>query len=356
MMQTLTLSQQIRKQLCQKMIDGLSKNDSNWILPPLRKMAHEYDTTTMTMKKVIDSFKEEGVITTQRGRCITVLQDGVKIMRDKQRRKDIGFFFPEKFDVSSGYISVYLNTLFEQVTKYNYGIRLLPVDSLPPEDFYKRSGGNEEICGFIGLGRLSLEYISFFQKNKIPFVWLNNYIPESSITAVILNKLDYFTKIVDYILEEGYSDVCFIEHSMTSEDKDLLEHVCLLKELPAPELLSSGKLCNGLEGFEWAYNATLKRIQNKTIPDLIIVGGESGTYGVINAAHDCGIAIPEKVKILPLVDNIMFRYYCPLKTDFLIRPVEKIVNQGIKFLDSIINGKGIENTPYTINCEIIRRQ
>jgi DNA-binding LacI/PurR family transcriptional regulator len=328
---------EIAEKLKKRIRQEYSLHSGNWNLPTLRELAHEYQTSPVTVKKSVDRLVAEKLLRARRGVGIEVNREAV--MPEKMSL-NIGVVFVDIFDVSYGVLGDIIKGITKVQQEFGFRITFIPLPSEKDPAVQWRLLEEEVGKGVDGVllaTRLPLFIISRLKDNLVPFVWINNYIPHEDIPAVIIEKPYLYLLAAEYIKANGFKNAAFAMPSASVEDRRLFKGICTGKGFAPKEVGSYVGMEKEEKVHLKSYHEALRLFSGKDIPDLLVCGDEAVHFAFARAAADRKIRTPEDLTFLTYVTNegAYFRLHQP--ANIIVLPFEKCSEKSARMLMRILN-------------------
>jgi LacI family transcriptional regulator len=182
----------------------------------LSDIAEKLHVSTVTVSKAIAD--KDGVGDELREKIKkTAAEMGYRIKTPKANQRDgktgnIGVIIPLRFfgNKTSFYWILY-NDLARELMKYNY---YCIMEILSPEDEEKlnmpRMIQEGKVDGVIILGQISESFVGFFAANYPSFIFLDFYIGNANIDAVVSDNFYDMYLLTEYLIERGHRNIRFV--------------------------------------------------------------------------------------------------------------------------------------------------
>ena len=170
-----------------------------------------------------------------------------------------------------------------------------------------------------------VETFQRFNRRQYPYVVINNSCDAVPIPSINLDNRCGIMLIADLIRRKGYSSVGFVGELTSNPQKHLVERETLLREL----LSCSGIDCDesyflngscpgvpdlprtGLYSHTDGMEAVRLLHRRGTLPRCLVCGNDTIAQGVICAAAQLGIRIPEELAIIGFDDLLYSQFFNP---------------------------------------------
>lgn len=106
--------------------------------------------------------------------------------------------------------------------------------------------------------------------------------------------------------------------------------------------------------YETGYNKCKELFSQENIPTAIFAFNDLMAAGVIDAANDMGINVPEELSIMGF-DNREFSYFCKPKLTTISLPLRDMGVKSAELLINIVDDKKVAKRDIKLGCNIIKR-
>lgn len=166
-------------------------------------------------------------------------------------------------------------------------------------------------------------------KNGLPVICIDRYLKDSIIPYITTNNEKGAREAVSYLIKKGHKRIACIEglkKSSTSQDRRegyLIAH----EEAGLEPFYIDGNDFST----ECGYNVTISMLKKKVKPTAIFAMSNTIALGVMKAAKEYNIDIPEKLSLIGFDDSIYLDYLStPLTT--IKQPIEQIGEMAVEAL------------------------
>lgn len=193
-------------------------------------------------------------------------------------------------------------------------------------------------------------------KENVPYIRIASTDLEDSNNIVITKEREAMTELANHIVELGHKNVAIITGPMNYHSSK--ERLGGLTEVFSKHgiVIGPDNLIEGKNRYESGLECAKTLLSRSPRPTAILANNDQMAAGVIRAAFDLGIKVPEELSVSGFDDNIIASRIIPSLTT-MRRPVEEISKlatqkliQNIKPDPKASNNK-ITVTPYLITRE-----
>jgi DNA-binding LacI/PurR family transcriptional regulator len=188
---------------------------------------------------------------------------------------------------------------------------------------------------------LTSSVASYLKDYHIPVVMFNRYNPNSFFHAVSCDNIDGGYQIGRYLIEKGHRHFAFISgthNTSTSKDREIGFRKALVE---------SGYNLTTDDGdytYEGSYAAALRLLNSVHPPDAVFCANDIMALGVIDAAKEIGVRIPEDVSIVGF-DDISLAKWSAYSLTTWKQPVNEMIEATIELLLHNIEQTETQGTP-----------
>lgn len=205
-----------------------------------------------------------------------------------------------------------LSSLQEEIYKTNFSIEyVLSESALSKEKFYETIISHP-VSGAVILGRLNEQLLGFLKENIPHLVYTGvNYVGHDT-DEVICNGYDAIATLYQHFTSIGFDNIAYIGPIGSTKDpqNDFQRYASYLKCLESHNIAQKQRqILHAGDTLTEGYSSMLALIKEDALPEAIICASDSIALGVIRAAHEHHILIPNDVAIAS-IDNILMAEYC----------------------------------------------
>ena len=191
-------------------------------------------------------------------------------------------------------------------------------------------------------------------KKKIPMVVLNREIQESSIVNLLSADRDGSFKAVNYLIENGHSNIAIIEgkkgyNSSINRKEGFLRALIQNKIQVHDEYMVSGEY-----SIESGYTEMKKLLALPKVPTAVFCSNDDMAIGAMKAIFESGLKVPDDISIIGFDDSLVCRYVTPELTS-VRKPTKEFSIKGANILLKIIEGQDIKGERVYIDTDIVIR-
>ncbi|GGB02941.1 catabolite control protein A [Macrococcus hajekii] len=261
----------------------------------------------------------------------------------------VGVIIP---DISNIYYSELARGLEDIATMYKYQTIISNSDNDPvKENEIFNNLLSKQVDGIIFLGgTLSADTLAMIQSTSVPVVVSGTNDGDESLPAVNIDYAQASTEIIERLLEQGVKRFAFVGGGYSEKarqdvqagiERVLKEHNLALD--PAAVYKGNEQYLDG----EKAFNAL-----KDTKPEAILCISDEQAIGIVHAAQDAGIKIPEELQIISFNNTRLVQMVRP-KLSSVMQPLYDIGAVGMRLLTKYMNEEDIEDKnvilPYKID-------
>ncbi|ABR47277.1 Alanine racemase [Alkaliphilus metalliredigens QYMF] len=267
--------------------------------------------------------------------------------------KTIGILIP---DISNQFYPEVVRGVEDIANIYHYTIFLCNTDlNAEKEMQYFNVLTEKQVDGLILMGNaLSEELFQTIKKLKIPTVLIGT--DYEDLPSVTIDNVKASQEMVNYLIKKGHERIAMI----TGKQRDPVIGVDRFegykRALKEAKLTYNEKLVvEGGYRFKSGYDGAKKLLALDEPPSAIFVASDEMAIGVIRAAHELNISMPETLAVVGF-DNVDMsgKVYPALTT--IAQPMYEMGAIGMRVLTKIINDTPLEETKICLDYSLIERE
>ena len=325
----------------------IKKNKISDKLPGERALAAELGFSYMTVRKAVENLVTEGLLykIPTKGTFIAD-QRGNKV-----KTRTIGYFLDSRIagGLSSPYYSMVFNAIEKQATRQGYSLVY----------FSDTSASNlhavlKKLDGVIASSFLRVENLIQEIKAIVPVVAIDSSVSDKTIPSVIIDNFSAQIQSVDYLCSLGHQRIGFmtgLEDSDVGKNRYEGYKSGLIKQgiKADPALVFRGNYTfgSGVSGAQYFLS-----LEDR--PTAIICANDSMALGAINKLHQEGLNVPRDISIVGFDDIDIARQITPPLSTVSV-PVDEIASCAFNMLESLIDGRTLENRHVALEAHLVAR-
>jgi LacI family transcriptional regulator len=165
----------------------------------------------------------------------------------------------------------------------------------------------------------------------IPIVLLNNSVTLPTRDSVGVDLLHGAHLAVEHLAEHGYTDIGMVAGvgDVGGDQQDARETGWLesLERLG----LTPGAIVRGTFTPDGGYEAMRRLIRSRSVPRALFVGSDQMARGVLRAAHEAGLRVPEDVAVVSFDGSLDAAYSWPTLTS-VAQPLSEMAEAAVDAL------------------------
>lgn len=271
---------------------------------------------------------------TKRSHCIGVVTDDIDTPYLPSMLKAI-----EQYVFSRGYSALVCNTGYESDRQRAY------VEML----------AQRQVDGIIFAASLVYSHTDELMNSGLPIVYACSHSPHEKKNSVLPDDVHAAEQVVDHLVGLGHRRIGYIngpEHVIPSQErirgyKDALKgHEIQFDE----RLIRNGEWEDPQSG----YQAAKELLALDNPPTAIFAANDIMAAGVIDAAHDLGLRVPDDVSVIGYDDRDVARFLKPSLTTVRL-PMADIGSAAAQMLiDCLEHGEALMDSTY-VPCQFVVR-
>jgi LacI family transcriptional regulator len=274
-----------------------------------------------------------------------------------ERSYMIGLISQETVD--DQYFSSILHTAIKVGLEKGYASLVIPFTPFDPESIARvqRLIAQKQVDGFILTppSDNDLNFLELLQKNKIPFVRLTPSNPSLPVPYVAADEYLGAYQMTQFLIELGHTQIGFVygaRHHQASHDRFMGYRTALEEHKLSihPEWVSDAEF-----SFELGITAGNKLLMTDPRPSAIFASNDESAAGVLIAAHELGISVPEQLSVVGVDDfPVAQRTWPPLTT--VRQPMDEITRKALDILIGLLNNQAPDATKVKVPPSLILRK
>ncbi|MFW6282213.1 MAG: LacI family DNA-binding transcriptional regulator [bacterium] len=220
---------------------------------------------------------------------------------------------------------------------------------------------SEDKAGIIFLGFLGYEMdtdiIVNIKKRDIPLILIDNILMEQDIDCVITDNYYGTIKGVNYLIELGHREIGFIGGPLNhiSLNERYMGYKTALKRVGLKKNDSFVKICTPDFLVEDGYQAALEIFNSaEKSPTAIFAANDDLATGVLKAANETGIKVPNRLSVLGFDDVYFSRHTTPPLTTIKVFK-HQMGREAAKRLLELIDGISTKPMKDIVTTELVIR-
>lgn len=217
----------------------------------------------------------------------------------------------------------------------------------------------EPLDGIIAIGKFSNASITDFSARYKHIVFVDSSPDERLFDSVVIDFDIAMKNAIDHILELGHTHIGFIggrEHIEPNQPTtDERRELFFKKYLSEKHLLSPQNIHIGSFTIESGYQLMKQAIDQNHLPSAFIVASDGMAIGLMKAAYEAGIKIPDNLSIISFNDIIQSQYTTPPLTTVRVHK-EFMGQSAVELLSERIYKTREIAKKITIPTELVIRQ
>lgn len=192
------------------------------------------------------------------------------------------------------------------------------------------------------------------KKRNIPFVLLDQHQMNNQVPCVTVDNFYGGYQATMSLIKGGARKIAHISGAKIYESSSERTRGYLKALKDSGMKADDGMLVEGDFTVACGYNAAVGWIKCGILPDAVFAANDNTAYGILDAAREYGIAVPQKLAIIGYDDHPFDSMLHP-QMSTVKQPSEKIGEYGVKLLLDIIKNKPRKTSRVILKPEIILR-
>lgn len=320
-------------QLLKKQIEE-GKLANGEIIPSEYQLAKDFKVSRVTMRATLGRLQKENYIMRKRGYGTEVIYSPEKI-RDKNSIAVI------VVDILRPFFSEIIKGIQAKLDKEKYKLILCDSENSSEKERDYIIRYKDIVAGFIiapTTGNQNHAYYGQLLTEKVPFVFIDRYLSEFNVDAVVSDNTQGGYIAVKYLLELGHRKIAFLGEPAATSLIDRIEgYKKALLEFgikPKDEYILFGEK----RGFEAGYSLADKIMNEFPEVTAALCANDDIACGLIKAMAERGIKLPEGFSIIGY-DNIPFLFSPHPSLTTIEQQKHKMGEKAAEFIIERIEGK-----------------
>ena len=195
---------------------------------------------------------------------------------------------------------------------------------------------------------------------KIPLVLVDRKVKNENIPSVTVDNIKGVESAVDYLVLKGHKKIGYVtfdykNHTIVKERYDGYCRGLKKNKIQYNEGYVVNTDIFRLKEIEGTYEFMKKYfLTSKDIPTAFITISDFNAYGIILAARETGLEVPEDISVIGY-DNIIFSKLIDPPLTTVKQPKKLMGRTGMELLIKIISNKKLKQKNIVLKTEIIER-
>jgi LacI family transcriptional regulator len=212
---------------------------------------------------------------------------------------------------------------------------------------------NKQVDGIIYIGVHTRDMKEIINQISKPIVLTYCYSSENNIYSINYNDEQVAYNATKYLIEKGHSKISIISGLIDSEPsrgrfngyfKAISEHNLIFN----PEYVKTGNW-----EFDSGYEYAKQLLERSDRPTAILAMNDLMAAGVLAAAKNLWLNVPEDLSVMGIDDREFSRYHSPKLTTMSL-PLSEMGRKSMEILSDLINQKQVEH-PELLKGRVIER-
>ncbi len=232
------------------------------------------------------------------------------------------------------------NKLATNIYDKQYTVRYVIAESNIGMDSLTEIICTTPVAGIVVVGPMKPEMFEMLKSNSSNLIYCSVNCSDYDVDQIVVNGYKACVSLVNHFVALGYKKIAYIGplKNIAFEDNEHQRYMGYKDALKSYQLEPDPLFAHqARDTTEDGYAAMYKLINTKHLPDAIICTGDSIAIGVIRAAHEHNIKIPEDLAIAGM-DNIKLASYTTPSLTTIDIQMTHLINLAIELLiDKIEN-------------------
>jgi LacI family transcriptional regulator len=260
--------------------------------------------------------------------------------------------------VESPYAIKLFASVLAEARQHQYFVLVLEYD--PGQDGAHKTIGriikNQRIDGLVIAppGGDNACLIAFLQNSHIPYVVITPNYPDAHLLSVETTDRQGALEAMRYLISLGHQRIACVTclPSERFSQERLAGYMVAMGEVYLP--VHGELICEGDNSVESGYEAAMALLQMPEPPTAIFAGNDEMAVGVILAASQLGIRIPDELSVMGFDDAPISRQVYPRLTT-VYQPIAEFARSSIDMLVSHIESRSTQRQHIQIPTHLVIR-
>ena len=364
----LSPSQQIRRQLRQRILDG--QFEANGTLPTIRSLAKSFNVSTKTVQKAIHALSEEGIIEAKRGTGLFIRTQAFKPGAGAQR---VGLLHSSTPEYLNGvkYPKPIIDALMAGLQGAAYTVipcSLAKLDRLALETELIKMKLGGMILFEVDSDRMIFE----LQELRLPMLSIDHDCYRHGVSSVVFDNVFGTFQTTRHLIEHGHKHVTFMRPLMISkifnnnsltliEDERLKGYTVAMNEAKLPLDIQEYR------GRENMQDLLLRLLGRRPAPTAFVCSSDGSAVAIAEEVKKLGYRVPEDISVVGFgghetefepgkmvtsaavdfteVGRVSARLFIDLMTGKTTRAERKIIPTTLDIRDSVAQAPATQSAP-----------
>ncbi|MDF2987704.1 MAG: LacI family transcriptional regulator [Eubacterium sp.] len=211
-----------------------------------------------------------------------------------------------------------------------------------------------QVDGIIYIGMHDREIDNVIDKINKPIMYTYCYTNESSSNYISYDNIDISYKIAETFIKNKHTRIAVICGSYDA--KPSYKRFCGFKKAldDYSITLDPAYIKTANWDYEQGYKCAVELLEGKNPPTAIFAMNDLMAAGVLKAARELSINIPEELSVIGFDNRELSMFTWPALTTVKI-PLFEMGYNAAQGIYQIVNRKKIENSKHILSCELIER-
>lgn len=188
------------------------------------------------------------------------------------------------------------------------------------------------------------QLIDVLERIKIPYVCVSPRLDQYAGPGVGMNEVEAAREMVEYLLDLGHERIGFIKGPPDHRASELrlkgYRQAFEARGLP----IDMTVVGEGDFTYVSGMRAAKKLLESENRPTAIFASNDDMAFGVINAAHQSGLRVPEDISVVGFDDTAAASATWPPLTT-VRQPIREMANAAIETLERLVEQSGADAPP-----------
>ncbi|MCK4245004.1 MAG: GntR family transcriptional regulator [Candidatus Omnitrophica bacterium] len=347
---------QLKTIIAQKIKDREYPSSSQ--IPSEDQLMQQYHLSYSTVSRALKELEQEGLLYCVQGKgtFVSDTDSADKSPKEEKKSNNIGLLiFHEKNFISTDPFFTTIMSAIKDEAK-NSNITLFATSKSKISDTKRFSREQNSIDGLIIISpTVDIGYLLQIQKKKIPYVVVGRYPQLPNLHSVDIDTSFGTRLALKHLINSGHRRIGFIhgllDHTVTQYSLQTYQNILKEENLTFDKrLVKEGKFT--LNG---GYRKTLELLNLSKIPTAIFAANSSMVLGVMKAAREKGVKVPDEIAVVGYDDFPFTSYLSPPLTT-IAQPIEELGKIAVRTLFKLISGKTNQPIQILLKPRLVTRE
>ena len=252
-----------------------------------------------TVRRAISDLVYAGRLSREQGRGTFVIDRESLVAK---RRKNIGLVFMNIYDPHQPYLSKIIHVASLEANNIGHNVQIL---TTPAKDLSHKESSflmdtiiERHIDGLILASRMKLEDILILKKEHIPFIYVNNDVPDPDVVCIFSNHFISSYEISKHLIELGHKRIALITDTIGIGSAHLILSTYRFVHQKYNLEVNEAFIKQGELSCDTGEKIMKELLVLPERPTAVFAWDDVIAMGVIRAIWDAGLKVPEDIAVV----------------------------------------------------------